>query len=201
MTDPPHYGRRSLRLPGFDYSSAGAYYVTICTHYRVCAFGEVRGEAMVPSDLGRAIERIWQELPSRFPGVDLDAFVVMPNHIHGILFLNVGAADPRERGSDSNPTSPGPCSVGAPLAGALHSAHAPASLGTVIGAFKSLTARAAILAAKASGNPSLYPLWQRNYYEHVVRGEEDLARFRAYIADNPARWGEDEENPSRDVKH
>jgi REP element-mobilizing transposase RayT len=167
--------RRSIRLTGYDYRSAGAYFVTICTHGRECLLGEVVDGAMAPNRLGRVVERAWYDLPARFPGIALDAFVVMPNHVHGIVRL-----------------------VGAPLAGAHPAGADPAggvALGDVVGAFKSLTTRAMLgVVREAVDSPIVGPLWQRNYYEHIVRDDDELERIRAYIVDNPMRWDDDDEN-------
>lgn len=84
--------RRSLRLQGYDYSQAGAYFITVCTHNRACLFGEIVDGTMHENQAGQAVREAWQALPERFPGVDCDAFVVMPNHVHGILVLSGGQA-------------------------------------------------------------------------------------------------------------
>ena len=121
---------------------------------------------------GRVVERTWDGLPNRFPTLALDAFVVMPNHIHGIV-----------------------CLVGAGLALPSRDSDvlAPPSLSHVVGAFKSLGAIAANRALSRPGRP----LWQRNYFEHIIRNDNALRRIREYIATNPARWAFDGENPDR----
>ena len=126
--------RRSLRLKGYDYSMAGAYFVTICTQERACLFGEVVDGAMRLSEAGRMVGALWDGLAARFSGVEIDQFVVMPNHVHGILVLDADADGVTEEGATTRvaPTNAGP--VGAPLVGAL------ARLGNVVGAFKSLAA-------------------------------------------------------------
>lgn len=184
--DPDRHQRRSIRLRGYDYSQAGAYFVTVVVQNRLCLFGEVVDGAMQPNDAGQMIASEWFALPLRFPTVQLDAFVVMPNHTHGVILID---------------------SVGAPLVGAQSNqasdntrattrvAPTP-SLDEVIGAYKSLTTVEFVRGVNTLGW-SLFPgkLWQRNYYEHIIRNEDALQRIRHYIADNPACWAEDPENP------
>lgn len=165
--DSQKYHRRSLRLTGYDYSQAGAYFITACAQDRVCLFGEVVGGEMHLNDAGRMVLAEWNSLPVRFPGLELDEFGVMPNHIHGIITI-------------AHPV-PGP---------------PPPRLGDIVGAFKSLTTDLYIQAVKHSGWPP-FPgrLWQRNYHEHVIRSETSLNRIRQYILDNPASWTSDLEHP------
>ncbi len=173
----PTNRRQSLRLKEFDYSKEGAYFVTICTQNRKCLFGDVVDGATHLNDAGRLVQTVWDELPARCPGVCLDAFVVMPNHVHGMFFI-VGAG------------------LALPLKGAASSAPTrsrPHTLGNVLRAFKSISAIGVNRALSRSGQP----LWQRNYYEHVIRNEESLNRIRDYIATNPFRWELDRENPAR----
>jgi len=170
-TDSALHRRRSRRLKGYDYSQAGTYFVTICTHNRECTFGHILDGEMVLNDAGRMVQAVWDELAGRFSGLELDTFTVMPNHVHGII-VSVGAllAAPSPQGR----ASPAP------------------TLGDVMRAFKSLSAIRVNRMAMRTGS-----LWQRNYYEHVIRDESDLNRIRQYIRDNPACWAEDEDNPER----
>ena len=175
--NPADRHRRSIRLPGYDYRQAGAYFVTICAQGRALLFGEIRGDEMELNDAGQMLVSQWQALPQRFPNVRLDAFVVMPNHVHGIIVL-----------VDANTSHD---DVGATLVVAP-------SLGDVVGAYKSLTTVEYTRGVNASGwTPFNGRLWQRNYYEHVVRNEAALDDIRQYIIHNPAKWAEDEENPAR----
>jgi len=149
--------RKSIRIRGFDYSSFGPYFVTICTRDRHCVLGEVETDRVALSRYGLVVVGEIERLPARL-GVELDEFVVMPNHVHLIVGL----------GSRARQAS-------------------PLRLGTVVGSFKAGTSR-------ATGRS----LWQRGYYDHVVRDEDDLARVREYIATNPVRWALDPENPECD---
>ena len=166
--------RRAIRLPGYDYAQAGAYFVTICTQDRRCLFGDVADGHMHLNDAGRMIERWWQELQNKFPKIDTDEFVVMPNHIHGIVMI-VGA-DLRVRPKPSG-------------------THTGAPLPEIVQWFKTMTTNEYIRRVKEQGwAPLDRRLWQRSYYEHVVRNDDDLNRTRQYIHDNPSGWHEDADN-------
>lgn len=156
-----HSNRRSPRLQEYDYAQNGAYFVTICIQNRVCLFAEP--DTLQLSPAGKMVELVWQQLPTQFPTIELDAFVVMPNHLHGIIVLTQ-----RDLG-----------------------------LPDVMQWFKSLTTHEYIKGVKSSHWPAFEgKLWQRSYYDHVVRNDDDLNRIREYIALNPMRWELDEENPS-----
>jgi putative transposase len=196
--DPEKHHRRSLRLKGYDYAQAGAYFVTICTHDRSCLFGDIGDGEMRLNTAGSAVQVVWNELPRRFARLELDAFVVMPNHVHGIAaFVGAGLALPGEKGAASSTPTQGDVvdgvTGGAPALG--HAGNGAASgaptLGDVIRAFKSLSAIRANRLLMRSG-----PLWQRNYYEHVIRDNDELNRIREYIANNPMQWELDRENPA-----
>lgn len=186
--DPHRHHRRSIRLPGYDYAQAGAYFVTICTQNRELMFGEVVKGQMILNGPGQMVESVWRELPQHYPGVEVDTFVVMPNHLHGVIIL-VGAGP---RACPDNPGQP---------QGARGQPQGVAPTGTmslpdVVHRFKSLTTaryRRGILHGRWLPFPGR--LWQRNYYERVIRDDAELHRIRQYIIDNPARWSEDPENP------
>ena len=163
MPNDPRPRRRSLRLPGYDYSQAGAYFVTACTQNRVVLFGEIIDGDVRLNEMGTIVQQTWDDLPTHYHGIDLDAFIVMPNHVHGIIIL----ADESAR------------------------RHA---IPEIVRGFKTFSARRVNERAGKSG-----VLWQRGYYEHVIRNEKALDRIRAYIANNPARWADDPENISRAV--
>lgn len=198
--------RRSLRLKGYDYTMAGAYFVTICTQDRVCLFGDVAADAMCLNAAGQMVATLWDGVAARFSSIEIDQFVVMPNHLHGILVFP--DADAREattkgattrgattRGATTRVAPTDPAIVGAPLVGAPIT-DAPVRLGDVVGAFKSLTTNGYIDGVKTHGWTEFRDrLWQRNYYEHIIRDEPALNRIRRYIDENPARWEFDEENP------
>ncbi len=207
--DPRIHHRRSIRLKGYDYTQAGAYYITVVTQGRVCLLGEVADGAMVLNDAGHMIQAVWDQIPSHYQGVQTDAFVVMPNHIHGIVIL-VGAGpracpDPgvgQRPGADVG-QRPGP-DVGqhpGPGVGQPQGVAPTMSLADVVHRFKTLTTKRYIDGVKQRGwSPFPGKLWQRNYYEHIIRNETDLNGIRRYIVDNPAGWMQDAENPREGFK-
>jgi REP element-mobilizing transposase RayT len=164
---PEQFGRHSIRLKGYDYSQAGGYYVTIVTLWRECLFGEVLGGEMRVNALGMIAQECWGEIPVHFPNVDVDAFAVMPNHVHGIIFIHENKQKP------SYPPR----------------GFKPGSVGAIVASFKSAVTRRAGRELN-SGN-----IWQRNFYEHILRDQADYERIAGYILDSPANWDQDEENP------
>jgi putative transposase len=166
--------RKRLRLPGYDYSTAGGYFVTICAHNHKLVFGSIHDGIVNLNAAGRIIEKHWNELPYHYASVVLDSFVVMPNHVHGVLFLR----PPDEMPADGK-------------SGAGH--RTARTLGDVIRSFKKFSAREVNKQRGTTGQP----LWQRNYYERVIRDQEELRMIRQYIQDNPIRWEFDKENPNR----
>lgn len=194
--------RRSLRLTGYDYTTAGAYFVTVCTQDRACLFGDVVAGAMCLNEAGQMVAALWEGIAGRFPGVEIDRFVVMPNHLHGIVVLPDGDATTRvaTKGATTKGATMGATTriaptdlpiVGAPLVGAP-------SLGDIVGAFKSLATNGYIAGVKTNGWPRFRGrLWQRNYYEHIIRNEAALDRIHRYIDDNPMHWEFNDDNPRK----
>jgi putative transposase len=207
--------RRSIRMPGYDYGSAGDYFVTICVENRECLFGDIAEGKMVLNDAGRMIQTVWEELPEFYPGVGIDAFQIMPNHVHGIIIL-VGATprgcpDPtgprgcqNEKGPHARPDQTGqPRDVVGQPQGVAPTGDTTGgmSLPDVVHRFKTLTSRKYVSGVKQNHwFPFSGKLWQRNYYEHVVRNDAELLRMRKYILDNPRRWHLDHENPNLSIK-
>ena len=183
--DPNKHHRRSIRLKGYDYAQRGAYFVTLCAKERVCLFGEVMEGQMSLNAWGRLAARWWKKLPERYPGTDLDAFVVTPNHVHGIITIT---ADSGGVGAIHElPLREPPTDVNDPAQ------RRKMTLPKMIGYFKMNTAKRI---NQMRGTPG-EPVWQRNYYEHIVRGRRDLERIRRYIAQNPAKWHRDRNHPER----
>jgi len=187
--DPEKHHRRSIRLKGYDYSQAGAYFVTICTQNRACLFGEVVDGEMRINEAGRMVQSVLDEMPTFYPGVEIDAFVVMPNHVHVIVVL-VGATP------CGRPTVGGQTQGRAQAQGQAQGPAPTLSLPDVVHRFKTLTTKRYADGVKQLGWPP-FPgrLWQRNYYEHIIRNEESLNRIRVYITNNPLQWDLDRENP------
>jgi putative transposase len=179
--DPAKHHRRSMRLKGFDYSRAGFYFVTVTAKNRECLFGEA-ARRMRLNGYGEWVAACWHDIARHFPHADTDEFVVMPNHVHGIIVINdeVGAGSPRPYDiGDGSPR---------PYGGANR-----ATLGQIVAYFKYQSTKQINAARETPG----HPVWQRNYYEHVIRHTGELARVREYIRDNPLQWALDDENPER----
>ena len=175
--------RHSIRLPGYDYSQAGAYFVTICTYHRQLLFGEIHDGEMQLNASGRMVSAQWLQLSCRFTDLELVEFVIMPNHIHGILVITGrGEASSEEISASANML----VTDASPL---RPNGTVPGSIGATIQNFKSITSRKI---NKLSGK-SKEPVWQRNYYEHVIRDETDYQAIHDYILSNPLNWEKDEE--------
>jgi putative transposase len=180
--DPERHHRRSIRLCEYDYAQPGEYFVTVCTHDRVCSLGEIVDGTVRLSNAGRLVHEEWFKAAAIRPNVVLhpDEFVVMLNHIHGII---------RIASSTDNDDAPRPKPNA--VAAVAPRGVAAGSLGAIVGQFKSVTTKGINRTRNSPGAP----VWQRDYFEHVVRDESDLERIRRYITENPARWTEDSEYP------
>jgi REP element-mobilizing transposase RayT len=189
--DPQKHHRRSIRLKGHNYTQPGAYYITLCTKARQCLFGDVVKGEMQLNSLGHIAFTRWQAIPDHFPHVELDAFVVMPNHLHGILVIS----DTDERARQCRaPTikqnhSPKIEQFGKPVSG---------SIPTVIRSYKGAVTKRINLICNTKYTSLI---WQRDLYEHISRDEESLHNIRQYIVENPWRWADDPENPQHHPKN
>ncbi len=235
--NPLIHHRRSIRLKGYDYSEAGAYFITICCQDRKCRFGKIVAGEMVLNDFGIIAYDQWLTLTERFTTIELDVFQIMPNHMHGIIVINestVGATlavapDDADNHNIRAGTSPeyavAPddandldimAGAGYPVApedvndldikaGAGHvvagkragASPAPtvanetnATIGGIVGAYKSLVANACLNLFKIK-NETMGKLWQRNYYEHIIRNEKSYQTISDYIVNNPDKWIDD----------
>jgi REP element-mobilizing transposase RayT len=173
--------RQSIRLKDYDYSSPGAYFVTICTWQKKCVLGEIIDSEMQLNEAGKIANSAWRDLPNHYRHVRLDESVVMPNHFHGIIWITGSGFKPDRLEIDSKRAG---------LKPAPTRWHA---LPEVIRGFKSFSARQINVFRQTPGTS----VWQRNYYERVIRNEEELNRAREYILNNPRKWALDEENPQR----
>jgi REP element-mobilizing transposase RayT len=171
--------RHSVRLSDYDYSQAGAYFVTICTHNKESIFGDVVNGEMQLNEYGRLVEAEWIKTADIRDNIELDTFVIMPNHFHGILTIVVDYC------GGTVQRAPKLERFGKPTSG---------SLPTIVRYFKSAVTRRI---NELRGTPYV-PIWQRNYYEHVIRNENDLDEIREYIVNNPAKWDLDSENPNNE---
>lgn len=189
--------RRSIRLKGYDYAQAGAYYVTVCTHERGHLFGDVVNAEMVPTAMGASAQRCWDAIPEHMPMVALDEFIVMPNHVHGIIVIGdvaivgrgtVGAANSpplRNAGPADDPVDTPPPDIPRRTSVAIM---VPNSLGHIMQTFKAAVSRQVV---RDGLMPRGTPIWQRGYYEHIIRDGADHERIADYIRDNPANWNND----------
>ena len=167
----PQRNRRSIRLQGYDYSQAGAYFVTICTQNRECLFGEIMNGEMRLNDAGRIVVDEWLQTAKIRAEIELDEWVVMPNHFHGILVLSADVGAIHESPLQMTVTQ-----------------RRNMVLPNIIGRFKMLSAKRINALRHTAGAK----LWQRNYWEHIVRNEPELNRIREYIHNNPAQWKSDQ---------
>jgi REP element-mobilizing transposase RayT len=223
-TIPPDHHRRSIRLQGYDYSQAGAYFITICTHQPAPLFGHIVGAGFTPAQkgemqlnqLGQIACDQWQKIPTRFKNIELGEFVVMPNHVHGIIIINetqlVGAGftpafdDETPRfgvGAGFTPALDDKTprvGVGAgftpafddkiPSAGQPQGSPLRKTIGELVGTYKSIVANECLKIYKTK-NETMGKLWQRNYYEHIIRDQKSYQEITHYILNNPAQWKQD----------
>ena len=186
--DPKKHNRRSIRLKNYDYSKSGAYFITICTKNRQCLFGEIVNGEMILNDGGKIVEKCWIDIPEHFPNAILDEFIIMPNHIHGIIILNeldfdnVGANMVVNVGAnmvvDEGANNHSPLRNDRPHG-------TTRTIGSIIRGFK-------IGVTKwFRQNSNIKTVWQRNYYDHIIRNEIELIKIRKYIINNPKNWFND----------
>ena len=198
--------RKPNRLKGYDYSRARHYFVTVCAQDRQCLFGEIDAGRMVLNRAGQMVDRWWRKTESKFPHVELGEYVIMPNHIHGVVAI-VGA-DPcvrpkrEERESGKHKRIEQQQQEEHQQDGFQNQGgHMGPPLQEVIRWFKTMTTNEYIQEVKSGSFPQFAKrIWQRSFYDHVIRDDEDLNRIREYVRDNPARWTLDEENPENRVE-
>ena len=195
--------RRSIRLQSFDYGSAGAYFITICCYEKQHLFGEVLEDKIRLNEMGLIVGEEWQRSEEIRAEMTMDAFVIMPNHIHGIVFIQSERVKKLRIGGnvsdESSPTTTFIANVGAHGRAPLHGDTAndsmhrkPKSLSSFVAGFKSVCTKRINLLR----NTPRLSVWQRNYYEYVIRNEADLDRIRSYIRTNPKRWTNDKYHPN-----
>ena len=184
--DPKRHHRQSIRVQGYDYSQAGAYFVTVVTHQRECLFGKIENGEMILNELGKIADECWRAIPEHFPFVELGMHVIMPNHMHGMIVIRAddsgigrGAAMLRPYDDDGNP----------------HKVNVkPRSSGAIIRSYKSTVSYRINKEYNATG------IWSRNYHEHIIRNEHEMDNIWRCIESNPAQWDDDDENPRHAVK-
>jgi putative transposase len=178
----PH--RRSLRLKGYDYTANGAYFITLCTDHRRHLFGSVEHASLVPTPSGNIAAERWFALPEHHPGVSLDEFVVMPDHIHGIIIIDRPAPPPSADALEVDLEQAIMAHEDDSTANSRPKGAPTGSLGAIVGSYKSSVSRHI---NKLNGTPGA-PIWQRDYWEHIIRHDRALFFIRRYIRNNPANW-------------
>ena len=216
--DREKHHRRSVRLKGFDYTCSNAFFVTICSCQKECIFGSIFNGAMALNEQGKSIQRAWLETASKRPSIQLDEFVIMPNHFHGIIWIvdevqRRGTACRAQNACRIPDSGRAPEIVSMVRDRSVHCGHgtpcpydpniAPTpdlkferfgrpvsgSLPTIIRSFKSAAGKYVNEVRESPGTP----VWQRNYYERIIRNDDELLRTRDYIRANPENWQSDEE--------
>ena len=168
-----------MRLRGYDYSSQGAYFITICTYQRACIFGKIIDDQMQLSPFGQIAKDCWQQIPTHFPNVDLNEYVIMPNHLHGIIGIKYPVADGQLKTTEK-----------------FGNMMRPGALSTIVRSFKSATTRQINILRDAPGTP----IWQRNYYDHIIRDAVSYEQIQHYIRHNPLSWQIDQLHPDNPSK-
>ena len=182
--NPEIHHRRSIRLKGYDYTQPGAYFVTFCSHRRAHIFGEVVSGEMVLNDVGKIARDEWFKTAKLRPYVKLyeDEFMIMPNHGHGIIWIEDDGGALRRNAQSGTEQRSAPTGIAPGVA--------PGSLGAIIRGYKS----AVTYAVNAVQNQRGAVLWQRNYYDHIIRNDRELNNIRWYILNNPLNWQLDRDN-------
>ena len=172
--------RRSIRLPGYDYSQIGQYFITICAYEMRNVFGKIENGAALLNVIGRIGLDCWREIPEHFEHVELDAFVIMPNHLHGILTIRRSHAIQSPRSMEDGHGCP------VPLQPSLEHFQRP-SVGAIPTIIRSYKQSVTYLARRRLTRPSL-AIWQSNYYERVLRDGKEFSEASRYIFENPIKW-------------
>jgi len=180
--------RKSIRLQNYDYSQNGYYFITICTQNKNCLLGKVENDEIILNQFGKIAKDYWLKIEKLHSFVKLDYFTIMPNHIHGIIIIDKNVGVPLVGTQDSDKTKSISKNQGRPQGIAPTK-----TIGELIGEFKSLTTNEYIKNVKLGKFPSFEKrIWQRNYYEHIIRNEKSLVKIQEYIICNPATWEKDE---------
>ena len=219
--NPQIHHRKSIRLRGYDYSQAGAYFITICVKDRECLFGEINDGEMTLNDAGKMIDKWWQKIPEKFPDIELHEYVVMPNHFHAIV-VNTGSGNPSIVGANprvrpnpddefnhnvkpnddikpnNNVNSNSPIlgehvgSISGERTNSILGEHVGSPLHRIVQWFKTMSTNEYIRNVKSNNWKRFNgKLWQRDYYEHIIRNDLSCQRIADYIINNPKKWKED----------
>ena len=190
--NPTIHHRRTISLKDYDYSQAGLYFVTICVQNHSCLFGEIPDNEMILNDMGKTVEKCWLEIVQHYPDVVLHEYAVMPNHVHGIIELAHNENDvPSVRAKNFSPfgnnmQTPIGNDMQSGIIGAKDFSPLPPPRGT------SRTIGAIVRGFKIGVTKQLgFPVWQRNYWEHIIRNEQSYQNIANYIINNPMNWTND----------
>jgi REP element-mobilizing transposase RayT len=181
--NPDIHHRKSIRFKGYDYTQAGAYYITICTYQRQCLFGEIVAGVMHLNLISETLQNCWHRLPQHFPFIELDAFVIMPNHLHGIILIT----DDKTTNKNQLFKQPIVQSVSSAQIPTLPKGTESGSLAALVQNFKSIVTRKINRLTRNYGT-----IWQQGYHEEIIRDERAYNNIRKYIVENPLKWHEDE---------
>ena len=195
--NPTIHHRRSIRLKGYDYSQAGLYFITICVQNRKCLFGEIIDGLMILNDAGEMVDNEWKKISERFTNVQLHEYIVMPNHFHAILEIvgatlvvaphNKTVASEKKQPQGIAPTNE--LNANENVQSKTFVPAKPKTVGDIVGAFQSIATVEYIRGVKQWGwKPFNGKLWQRNYYEHIIRDKQSYQRISNYIINNPKNW-------------
>jgi putative transposase len=196
--NPNKHHRRSIRLKGYDYSKAGLYFITMCCKNRACLFGKIVDKKMVLNDTGVIVQQCWEDIPNHFPNVVLHEFVVMPNHIHGII--RIVGANHHSPDNNSQNHSPDNNSQHSPN---NHSQYVSSDNHSLVNGAKNVSPlRTPTIGSVVRGfkigvtkwmrqNTNIHMVWQRNYWEHIIRDRNSYVKISKYIVNNPAKWNDD----------
>jgi REP element-mobilizing transposase RayT len=184
--DPEKHHRHSIRLEGYAYTLPGVYFVTMISYRRVCIFGEIVKGMVELSLVGDLVKNCWLSIPNHFESTNLDEYVLMPNHLHGIIFINESRGKGKAFASNGSSLSILSFANALPL---RQVGTQSGSLNAIVQNFKSVSTRLVNKSYFKPGNK----IWQRNYYERIIRNERELNAIRQYICDNPLNWERDEE--------
>jgi len=198
--NPDIHKRQSIRLKGYDYSQSGLYFITICCYQRECLFGNIINSQMILNNFGQLIKEEWLKSAEIRKEIELDDFVIMPNHFHGIVIINQeinsdfmkNDVDFQDNNVGANGRSPLQQIPSSPPKISMK----PKSISSLIAGFKSATTKKINIIRNTPQNP----VWQRNYYDHIIRNDESLAKIREYVQNNPLSWENDQLHPNNPSK-
>ena len=198
--NPDIHKRQSIRLKGYDYSQSGLYFITICCYQRECLFGNIINSQIILNNFGQLIKEEWLKSAEIRKEIELDDFVIMPNHFHAIVIINQEINSDFMKNDvdfqDNNVGANGRSPLGQIQSSRPKISMKPKSISSLIAGFKSATTKKINIIRNTPQNP----VWQRNYYDHIIRNDESLAKIREYVQNNPLSWENDQLHPNNPSK-